>query len=171
VIELNRSLVLEAIAAREDHGWHEIIPMYDSGIPIRIFFDIDWDRDRESSDLLQQTLSTINLRFSTVDDDWAIASCHRDDKLSFHILSRRYTITLHQLRTVAKELVAAGLSWIDTSAYWYQPHDRQEYGSLRLPWQSKGAVNKVGPPIRIEFGEPADFLIMSTVGLDPCTTV
>jgi len=161
IVEMDRARLLEEL--QQDHGWHEVIPMYDSNKPLRVYFDIDaYDKDPEA--VLGETLTDLNAVFHTTKEDWAIASCHRDKKVSFHLLSRRYKCSLRRLRDQAIAL-QKGISWIDLSAYWFSPSDRAEEGSLRLPNQSKGAIHKEGPPFLIEQGDLSDFLVTDVAGL------
>jgi len=161
IVEMDRARLLEGL--QQDHGWHEVIPMYDSNEPLRIYFDID-ALDRRPEAVLEETLAVLNNRFHTTKEDWAIASCHRDQKVSFHLLSRCNKCSLRQLRDLAIS-IKKEIHWIDLSAYWFAPSDRKEEGSLRLPNQSKGAIHKEGPPFLIEQGDLADFLVTDVTGL------
>lgn len=161
ILEIDREVLLTEL--QQDHGWHEVIPMYDSNAPIRVFFDID-AFNKEPSALLEETLKVLHSFFHTMNEDWAIASCHREKKVSFHIVSRRYKCSLKQLRDIAMSLHGQA-PWIDESAYWFSPEDRTEEGSLRLPNQSKGAIHKEGPPLVVEQGELAEFIVTDLTGL------
>ena len=54
-----------------DHGYHEVIPMEDPKILLRIYFDIE---DYDTKDMLNEILTILNNIFQTTNDDWA-ASC------------------------------------------------------------------------------------------------
>ena len=158
--DISRDELLACLRSREDHGWHEVIPMLDSGQPVRVYFDVDAE-GLDPVELRAQILSDLVRVFGGMAEHWAIASCHRDNKASFHVLSRLYRMPLRKLRQLT-----AQFPWADTSAYWFSfQAGVAEEGSLRLPWQSKGAVNKAGPPLVIEAGDEADFLVTDLTGL------
>jgi len=161
IVEIDCVYLLKEL--QQDHGWHEVIPMYDSNVPLRVYFDID-ALDQDPKAVLEETLAILNARFHTTKEEWAIASCHRDSKVSFHILSRRYKCSLRKLRDFANSLHREK-KWIDLSVYWFSPSDRIEEGSLRLPNQSKGAIHKEGPPLIVEQGNLAEFLVTDVSGL------
>ena len=161
IVEMDRARLLEGL--QQDQGWHEVIPMYDSNEPLRVYFDIDaFDHSPEA--VLEEVMGALNVVFHTTKEDWAIASCHRDKKVSFHLLSRRYKCSLRRLRDLAISL-QKNIRWIDLSAYWFSPSDRAEEGSLRLPNQSKGVIHKEGPPFLIEQGDLVEFLVTDVTGL------
>jgi hypothetical protein len=161
IIEIEREVLLKEL--QQDHGWHEVIPMYDSNASLRIFFDID-ACNKEPSSILEETLTGLHRFFRTTNEDWAIASCHRGKNVSFHIVSRLHKCSLKQLRDIVG-FIGLEIPWIDESAYWFSPEDRTEEGSLRLPNQSKGAIHKEGPPLVVEQGDLAEFLVTDVTGL------
>ena len=143
----------------EDHGWFEVINMFDPDRELRMFFDVDAP---EQDDVTRKTLDALNERFTASDEDWAICNGSRPGKISYHILSRKYKCSLRFLRSVSKDL---GLSWIDTSVYYYDHKEPTDQGYFRLPNQSKGSIHKEGGPLLVEQGELSEFIVMNTEGL------
>jgi hypothetical protein len=165
-IFIERDELVQILNRREDHSWTEVIPVRDGTLIVRVYFDIEVLSTTETASSLLNTIMTIlNAEFKTSNDDWAIASCHRDNKLSFHILSRKYKISITILKTVVMKLLYNGCPGIDLTVYeatWGTP----KVARLRLPWQSKkGAANGDAPPLLIESGTIEDFLITSSDNL------
>jgi len=162
-LTLSKETVLEHI--QTDHGYHEVIPMIDNGILLRIYIDIDTGGDNPAK-ILEEGLAVLNQRFGTTDADWAIASCVRPEgaytKISYHLLSKKYCMRLSDLRTAVHAMNHTGF---DTSVYSFDMNDREDNGFFRLPNQSKHSINKPAPALKVESGELSDFLITDTEGL------
>lgn len=146
----------------EDNGWFEVIDMFDPDSELRMYFDIDTCK-HDKDDVKRKTLDTLNMRLETTDSDWAICQGHRDNRVSYHILSRKYKCSLRALREF---VFALDLPWIDKSVYWYDHKEQTDENYFRLPNQSKTSINKTGGPMLIEQGNTEDFLIMHTDYLD-----
>jgi len=125
--DIGRDELLASLRARQDHSWFEAIPMFDSGQLVRVYFDVDAE-GLDPVELRTQILSDLVRVFGGVTEHWDIASCHRDRKASFHIMSRLYMMPLRKLRQLAVQF-----PWADKSAYWFHYQDREEQGFLRLP--------------------------------------
>jgi hypothetical protein len=147
-----------------DNGYHEVIPMEDPSLPLRVYFDIE---DYNKDDMLQEVLTTLNNVFKTNNDDWAISCGSRkienDYKISYHIMSKKYKMSLNDLRSLSNKL---DKPYIDNSAYWFSMNYCYDEGSLRLPNQSKSSINKEGVPMKILQGEIQDFFVTQTEGLE-----
>ena len=154
IINLSREEVLCAIET--DHNWHEVFEMYSSNTNVRVFFDID--AYIKSEQVLEKTLDLLNTTFKSKNEDWAISCGSRDKKVSYHILSKKYKITLESLRAISAKLKAI-YSWFDDTLLYIYLESNHELGFFRLPNQSKDSVNKPAPPMRILQGELSDFLI------------
>lgn len=149
---------------REDHGLHEIIPMIDSDILVRPFFDIDMDvsgGEPDAGDVLDTVLTRLNHMFECSDDAWAIASRCRTEKVSFHVVRRHSALTLRDLRSCAARLE----DLVDTTVYWPPLWNTCEEGSFCLPNQSKDGINKEGGSLIVLQGELTDFFVTQTEGL------
>ena len=169
------SRVIRAIAVdelldqlREDRGYHEVIPMIDSNVLVRIYVDIDCYSGSPSSTVLYMALQALNDRFKLTDNDWAVCSCHRMEcdlyKTSYHIISRRHSIRLNTLRSIMNKLKLT-VNSIDTTVYFFDMNDRGDNGFFRLPNQTKDSINKPSPPLKIESGDLSDFLVTDVGGL------
>ena len=154
IIELSREEVLEGM--KTDQCWIEVFEMYYPYTNVRVFFDIDGEGD--SNTILEQSLKTLNSEFGTTGVDWAISCGSRGKKVSYHILSRIYRITLEKLRNLAKKLHTVH-PWFDESLLYISLESNHELGFFRLPNQSKDSINKPAPPMMIVQGDPADFLV------------
>lgn len=141
-----------------DNGWFEVIDMFDPDSELRMYFDIDTCK-HDKDDVKRKTLDSLNMRLGTVDSDWAICQGHRDNRVSYHILSKKYKCSLRVLRDFG---FALDLPWIDKSVYWYDHKEQTDENYFRLPNQSKTSINKPGGPMLIEQGSYEDFLIMHT---------
>ena len=150
-----------------DNGYHEVIPMEDPSIPLRVYFDIESYHKGDFVDILVEVLDVLNGIFNTTYEDWAISDGSRflekDFKVSYHILSKKYKMSLTDLRRLVQKLHKP---YIDDSAYWFSMYYNRDEGSLRLPNQSKKGINKEGIPMTIVQGEIADFFVTSTSGLE-----
>jgi len=145
----------------EDHGWHETIDMFNPDREVRIFFDVDtYNKDKD--DIRRKTLDVLNLKFNTIDSDWAICNGHNNGKISYHILSKKYKCKLSELRTYVRGL---DLNWLDYTVYWYDRNEPEDQSYFRLPNQSKSSINRVGAPLVIEQGSIPDFFVGATEGL------
>jgi hypothetical protein len=155
IIELSREEVLEGIV--KDQGWVEVFEMYYPSSTVRLFFDVDF-AGTATENILDLSLKAINATFGTTDADWAICCGSREKKVSYHILSKRYKITLEALRKVAAKLKSQH-SWFDDTLLYITLESNHELGFLRLPNQSKDSINKPAPPMVILQGDLADFLV------------
>ena len=148
-----------------DNGYHEVIPMEDPSIPLRVYFDIE-SYQQDFVDILGEVLELLNGIFNTNNENWAISDGSRflekDFKVSYHILSKKYKMSLSDLRRLVQKLHKP---YIDDSAYWFSVYYNRDEGSLRLPNQSKKGINKEGTPMTIVQGEIADFFVTDTTGL------
>jgi len=169
IVELSREEVLKGMVT--DNFWHEVIELYLSDTKIRLFFDVDAGPKAEH--VLEKSLETLNRQFGTVDADWAISCGTRETKVSYHILSKRYRITLDDLRKVTAKLKGKH-SWFDDTLLYISLESNHELSFLRLPNQSKDSINKPAPPMKILQGDLADFLVTDisqledTPGVLPC---
>jgi hypothetical protein len=159
-IELPIDKVIEGL--EEDNGWIEVIDMFDPDSEVRIYFDIDTCK-HDKDFVKRSTLDALNMRLSTVDSDWAVCQGHREERVSYHILSRKYKLSLRDLREFC---ILLDLPWVDKSVYWYDWREPTDVNYFRLPNQSKKAINKEGGPLLIEEGLYEDFLICYTEKLE-----
>ena len=143
-----------------DYGYHEVIPMEDPKILLRIYFDIE---DYDTKDMLNEILTILNNIFQTTNDDWAASCGSRESKISYHIMSTKYAMSLINLRRLAKKI---DKHYIDTTAYWWSMNYGYDEGSLRLPNQSKNSINKEGTPMKILQGKIQDFFITDINNLE-----
>jgi hypothetical protein len=108
----------------------------------------------------------LNGIFKTTNENWAISNGSRivekDYKISYHILSKKYKMSLSDLRRLVQKLHKP---YIDDSAYWFSMYYNRDEGSLRLPNQSKKGINKIGAPMTIVQGSISDFFVTDTSGL------
>jgi len=155
IIELSREEVLEGMV--KDQGWVEVFEMYYPSSTVRLFFDVDF-AGTTTENILDLSLKAINATFGTTDADWAICCGSREKKVSYHILSKPYKITLEALRKVAAKLKSQH-SWFDDTLLYITLESNHELGFLRLPNQSKDSINKPAPPMTILQGDLADFLV------------
>ena len=139
-----------------DLGFVEVIPMTDPNSLVRIYFDID--EPNTSIDPLNSILELLCDRFNCAKEDWAIASAHRIDKLSYHIVSKIKSISIFDLREETKFLKSKH-SAFDTKLLYFGIMDSYECGYFRLPNQSKQVLNKVAPPFKIQSGSIRDFFV------------
>jgi hypothetical protein len=153
--------VLE-IELQEDNGLVEVIPMRDPKNLVRIYFDLDiYDI---TIDPIQDILQAICYHFNCLKEDWSIGSSHRINKLSYHIVSRKFCISIQLLRDIT-HMFSKLFPAFDTRHLYFGIQDELECGYYRLPNQSKHVLNKVGPPIKIEYGNMREFFITYTDGL------
>lgn len=149
-----------------DNGYHEVIDMMDPSIELRVYFDIEEYHTGSFVDILGEALNIFNGIFKTTNDDWAISDGSRflekDFKTSYHILSKKYKMSLTDLRKLIQQI---NKPYIDTSAYWFSMFYGKDEGSLRLPNQSKKGINKEGGPMTIMQGKIADFFVTDVTGL------
>jgi len=162
MFEASKEIVLELL--KTDNGLHEVIDMFDPSILLRIYFDIE-AYNIDSKKVLTESLEVLNKYFKTNTDCWAIAECNRIEKASYHICSKKYKISLTNLRLLANHLHKE-LSYIDTSAYWFSMAYSADEGSLRLPNQSKKSIHKEGPPLTVLQGNLEDFFVCSFENLE-----
>ena len=147
---------------KEDKGFVEVIPMRNHNHLVRIFFDIDQKNITE--DPLEKAMKII-YNFTGCDaNSWAIASCHRSDKLSYHITSKTHCISIKELRELTKKC-SKEYSVFDYFGLYFSIEDDMECGYFRLPNQSKKIINKTAPPITVLSGKVSDFFVTRTEGL------
>lgn len=139
-----------------DNNWHEVIDAYDPNNKVRVYFDIDGYKLEE--DPLQKTLEELNTTFNCSNEDWAISCGSRDDKFSYHVVSKKYCIRLSVLRNITTHLHSK-YKWIDCTLLFINMFAIDEYLFFRLPNQSKDSINKPAPPMKIIQGELKDFII------------
>jgi len=85
MIDLPKPLLIELL--EKDRGFHEVIDMLDPNVPLRIFFDIEiYDNDEHK--ILEESFSILNTYFNCVNNDWAVSSCNRNNKV-FIILCQK----------------------------------------------------------------------------------
>ncbi len=167
VCDVSKEDLLKLI--ENDIGCHEVIPMMDPSVHVRIYFDVDV-LNKSPEEILKTSLSTINGLLKTTDDEWAISDGSRQTekgfKSSFHILSKYHTLSIQELRNLA-ERINTPLKKVDPTVYWFKESDRREQGFFRFPNQSKGSIQKEGIPMKIIQGELKDFLITDIELLSP----
>ena len=144
----------------EDRGWIEVIDAYNQENLVRAYFDIDGG----GADVLRSVLSELNHIFGCTDADWAICDGSRDGKVSYHILSRLYSITLRSLRSITFALHGKFRA-VDYTLLCISAAATNELLFFRLPNQSKGTLNKSGTPMKVLQGELADFIVTHVAGL------
>jgi hypothetical protein len=150
------------ILLEQDRGYIEVIPMRDPNIYVRIYFDVDQYDIQE--DKISDIMHDICTEFKCGELDWAIASSNRPDKISYHITSTKYCITLSSLRRITKKLASVH-SCIDTRPLYFGIADEYECGYFRLPNQTKTAIHKTAPPLKILRGSIGDFFVTNVSGL------
>lgn len=146
----------------KDLGWFEVIPMTDPYSYVRVFFDID--HINNSDDPLDEILSLISSHFNCDYSDWAIASSHRENKRSYHIVSKKYCIQLKKLRETTK-LFHSKMSSFDENVLYFPLADKEQSGYLRLPNQTKYTIHKQAPPLKIESGSIREFFVTNLIEL------
>lgn len=160
IINLDKQELINRLA--EDLGYVEVIPMDDVNAYVRIYFDIDQPDVRD--DPLTKVIDMISSKFSCEKDSWSIASSHRPDKLSYHIVSNKYAVQLKTLRRVTRQLKAE-YSVFDDKVLYFGLLDALECGYFRLPNQTKRVINKQAPPLTISRGIVEDFFITDVQSL------
>ena len=153
------------ILLNSDYCLHEVIPMFDNTLPLRVYFDIDSYKG-DAKEILETTLVVLNKVFRTTDDCWAICDGSRVGKVSYHIVSKKYKMSLAAQRKLVDKTLIKSVPYIDSSAYWFTMNNPKDEGYLRLPNQSKDTINKEGPPLRILQGEIPDFFITDIENLE-----
>ena len=148
------------LGLQEDHGWHEVINAYDQNNIVRVFFDIDsYD---ETDDTLPSCLEELNSIFNCTSDDWAVSNGSRPGKISYHVVSKRFCITLKYLRQITSGLNNK-LPCVDHTLLFISMEASNELLFFRLPNQHKHALNKLGTPMRVVQGELKDFIVTSSL--------
>lgn len=148
-----------------DMNYHEVI---DAGNPnqlVRIYFDID---DYQNTNPLQNVMELINTFFNCENEDWAISDGSREGKWSYHILSKKYKISIQKLRDLTSKFKEKHISF-DYSSLCISMESINDYIFLRFPNQSKHSINKPAPPMKIIQGELKDFFINQTSNLQMFT--
>lgn len=135
-----------------DHGWHEVIPMHDPLAEVRVFFDVD-THGGEPTRVYETVLNILKQEFGET-SRWAVCSAHRENRISFHFYSKEFKITLRNLRTITRKYPV-----FDSRVLYFSMEDPDECGYCRLPNQTKMAVHKVSPPLRLEQGTLEDCVI------------
>lgn len=159
ILNISKDELLEKL--KSDYGYHEVITGFDHNTIIRVYFDID-----DIKDVLEDLIKRLCEYFSCEKHDWAISCGSREGKVSYHILSRKYSISIKNLRNIQKEL-GKEFRGIDTTCLYFSMIDASECVYLRFPNQSKDGVNKPAPPMKIIQGEMEDFLITEFTNLTP----
>ena len=158
VKELSVQDVLEQLSV--DNGLIEAISTHDSRVIVRLFFDIDqYDM---TTDPLEKALTILCKFFKCSIDEWAIASSNRDDKYSYHIVSRTLCCSLKSLRKITETLHEVS-NIFDPRMLYCSITDVDECIYFRLQNQSKKSIHKSSPPLQILNGTIMDFII-SDVG-------
>ena len=164
ILEIPKQHLLHLL--KIDNGYHEVIPMEDPSASLRVYFDIESYHKGDFVDILGEVLDLLNGVFNTNYGDWAICDGSRflekEFKVSYHILSKKYKMSLSDLRRLVQKLHKP---YIDDSAYWFSMYYNRDEGSLRLPNQSKKGINKIGAPMTIVQGSISDFFVTDTSGL------
>jgi hypothetical protein len=162
ILEIPKEHLLHLL--KIDNGYFEVIPMEDPSAYLRVYFDIE---TYENIDVLGEALDVLNSIFKTTNENWAISNGSRnvekDYKISYHILSKKYKMSLNDLRLLVKSL---NKSYIDYTAYWFIIDYKCDEGAFRLPNQSKMGINKIGTPMTIVQGEIADFFVTDVCNLE-----
>jgi len=151
-------------AIETDHGWIEVIDAHDQNIKVRAYFDIDSD-----TEVLTPILAELNTIFGTTIQDWAISNGSRDltptlKKISYHIISKRFCISLKNLRTLSYALNDK-FPAVDYTLLCISMSATNELLFFRLPNQRKNALNKSGPPMTVIQGNLAEFIVTHIDGL------
>ena len=157
ILDISKTELLEKL--KINHGYIEIINGFDDSALIRIFFDYDYDIE-----MLDDLIVKLCEYFSCEKSDWAISCGSREDKVSYHIFSRKFCTSIRNLRNIYKELQPK-FKCIDTVVMYFSIEDEDESMYLRLPNQSKDAINKDAPPMKIIQGQMEDFLVTDITNL------
>ena len=139
-----------------DDGLLEVVPMRNPNILVKPYFDID-DYNPER-DLLIDIIKLLCLEFQCEQSDWVIASANREDKISYHIVSKKYKTTISKLRVITARL-ASITPVFDIKCLYFAITDELESGYFRLPNQSKKTINKSSPILKIVSGNIEDFVV------------
>jgi hypothetical protein len=130
------NIVLENL--NKDNNWIEVIDAYNQHNKLRLFFDIDGYDLKE--DPLKKGLEELNSIFNSSNEDWAISCGNRENKYSYHILSKKYCIELSKLRIITSNLNSK-YKWFDHTLLFISMFAIDEYLFFRLPNQSKNSMN------------------------------
>jgi hypothetical protein len=170
-IDLPLADVIKGI--EKDNGWHEVIDMFDADNEVRMYFDIDvmiysqeelaGKKNITKESVLRRTLDALNAAINCNDADWVICNGHNGNKISYHILSKKYKCSLNNMRRFVRKLE---LDWVDRTVYFYDTNEPTDQGYFRFPNQSKASINKEGPPLVIEQGKLSDFIVTFVDGLE-----
>ena len=89
------------LGMKYDNKWVEVIDAFIPSKLVRMYFDIDgYDID----DPLEIALQELNTIFNCSNEDWAISCGNRGNKISYHILSKKYCISIENLRKITKKI-------------------------------------------------------------------
>jgi hypothetical protein len=157
IIDIPNSELLEKL--NYDNGFHEVICCRNPDSKIRLFFDYDCNKD-----FLEDFMKVICEKYHCEKSDWAISCGTREGKVSYHILSKKFCITIRSLIKTLKQMKKQH-PYIDDTVLNIDMFDDTECAFLRFPNQSKDGVNKPAPPMKILQGELSDFLITDIHGL------
>lgn len=146
-----------------DNGLVEAISTHDSRILVRLFFDIDTYNMK--NDPLNEAILILNNFFRCSTDQWAVATSSREDKYSYHIVSRSNCCTLRDLRQFTQNLNSIS-DIFDPRMLCCSLDDPYECIYFRLPNQSKKVIHKSSPPLKILSGELLEFVISDVRGLN-----
>lgn len=146
-----------------DNKLFELIELYNQNAFIRVYFDIDC---YQTENPLENVLEIINNHFQTSNEDWAICDGSREGKWSYHILSRKYKITIRKLRHILMKCNKMNPSF-DYSCICISMQSIDENTFLRFPNQSKDSIQgKYGPPMKVIQGNLSDFFVTQTENLE-----
>lgn len=157
LMEIEKSELFEKL--NYDNGFHEVICCRDPDAKIRIFFDYDWNVD-----FLDEFLKIICEKYQCEKTDWAISCGTREGKISYHILSKKFCISIRSMIKTIKSMKKE-CPYIDDSIFNIDMFDDLECVFMRFPNQSKDSVNKPAPPMHILQGELSNFLVTDINGL------
>lgn len=160
IINLDKQELIKRLA--DDLGYVEVIPMDDINTYVRIYFDID--QPDVSEDPLAKVIDMISSKVSCEPNTWSVASSHRPDKLSYHIVSNKYAVQLKTLRRMTRQLKTE-YTVFDDKVLYFGLCDPLECGYFRLPNQTKRVINKNAPPLTIVSGIIEDFFITDVQSL------
>jgi len=157
LLDFSKEDLLERI--KDDNGYHEGICCRNPNTIIRVFFDYDWDKEG-----LEDLMERLCREMQCEKTDWAISCGTREGKVSYHILSKKFCMSINNLQAFQRRLYKDH-KCIDFTVLQVSITDETECAFLRLPNQSKDGVNKSAPPMRILQGELSDFLVTDIEGL------
>jgi len=164
-IDVEPDFLLKII--ENDYGLHEVIPMHDFNIYVRLFFDIDIELFKPGeyinlNDLIYTIMDILNNYYNTSYDDWTFTSATNEKKISYHIYSNKYCTKLNKLKNDVDKM---NNPYFDKEVYNFSINFCKDEGSFRLPNQSKKSINKEGGIHKIIKGELKNCLVTQINGL------